>query len=469
MFNASSLFDGGDHNDDGDDKTKLHCSINNCDIDHTILTSTIFVNMLRLEETYTITHDYFNTSTLKNRIDATMRSTLTTWMLEVCEEEQCTNDVFFLAVNIFDRFMCALNKCGTQNVEKYHLQLFGITCLFLAAKLKANTASMLNSIKLVDYTANSVTLGELLEWESIILDRLKWDIAAVCPNDYLEFFLHAYAPTNDLNLLEQIKKHSYAFTALCATEFSIGAFQPASMIASACFLTALNSVCSQDECNRIGVSLAELINADVDSLWTVREHVEDLFKRTQQQQQQPPQLQLQSQSQSNDFELINDQDLYDENCTYDELIKGFETESTSSSSSSNDKFFCSGGPFNITSDSLFDCINDLNLNDYDTEYVSIKKMDTKKKSKKSESSRSSVSSDSSGVSSGAASSVCSSKNTHNYLSYLNKSNCFQLTPPLANLLPMPMFDDEDTVTKKKKNTGVTVTTSGRRKQKLVLF
>ena len=461
MFNASSLFDGDD-DVDYENKTKTsHCSINNCDIDHTILTSTILANMLRLEEAYTITHDYFNTTTLiKNRIDATMRTTLTTWMLEVCEEEKCTNDIFSLAVNIFDRFMCALNKCGTQNVEKYHLQLFGITCLFLAAKLKANTASMLTSIKLVDYTANSVTLDELLEWESIILNRLKWDIAAICPNDYLEFYLHTYAPKHDLNILEQIKKHSYVFTALCATNFSLGAFQPASMIASACFLTALNSVCSQDECNRIGVCLAELINADIDSLRMVQEHVEDLFKKTH----------------SNDFELINDQDLYDENFTYDELIKGFETESTSSStssssSSSNEKFFCNGGPFNTTSDSLFDCINDLNLNDYDTDYVSIKKMDTTNK-KKSKSSRSSVSSDSSGVSSngGAVSSACSSQNTHNYLSYLNKSNCFQLTPPLANLLPMPMFDDDETVTKKKKTKNdVIVTRSGRRKQKLVLF
>ena len=198
MFNIlpSSL------NDDENNTRTQSCFIPNCTIDHSILTSSlassqIFANMLSLETSYTISHNYFHTNSSQkspNQIDVSMRATLTTWMLEVCEEEQCTNDVFYLAVNIFDRFMCALNKSGTQHVEKYHLQLFGITCLFIAAKLKANSTSMLTSLKLVDYTAHSVTISELLEWESIVLDRLKWDIAAVCPNDYLEFLLHVYAP-----------------------------------------------------------------------------------------------------------------------------------------------------------------------------------------------------------------------------------------------------------------------------------
>ena len=163
----------------------FNCSIQNCKIDHRILNDQpqILTSMLKLEDSYTITHNYFTNYAMNSTkaLDVSMRTTLTTWMLEVCEEEQCTNDVFSLSVNLFDRLMCVLNK----RVEKYHLQLFGIVCLFIASKLKANTN--LTSLKLIDYTDNSVTLEELLEWELIILDKLKWDIAAICPNDYLEF------------------------------------------------------------------------------------------------------------------------------------------------------------------------------------------------------------------------------------------------------------------------------------------
>jgi hypothetical protein len=433
-----------------------HCSsMTQCNIDHTILTMPILNKMLHIEDSYTIAHDYFTKNTHNNRhcLDASMRSTLTTWMLEVCEEEQCTNDVFSLAVNIFDRFMCSLLSQSQMNVEKYHLQLFGITCLFIASKLKASSTSTLTSLKLVDYTAHSVTLSELLEWESLVLNRLKWDIAAVMPNDYLEFFLHAYASKDDV--ADQVRKHAYAFTALCATDFALAAFQPASMIASACFLNAL-STNQQRQC--VANELARVIRADLDTLWMVCERVEELFKQTQ----------IGSTS-LQDFDFIQEDDLFQfeeadndnddsseaENFSYDALINGFE-----SSSSNNDfknankqlKYF--GGYINVTSDSLFDCINDLNLNDYDTDYVTVKKTTTEecKKPKKSESSRSSVSSDSSGVSSGA----CSSS---------SRSNCFQLTPPLANLLPMPTF--EDTVTKKSEESRSTRST--RRKQKLVLF
>ena len=306
-----------------------------------------------------------------------------------------------------------------------------------------------------------------------------------------------------------MKKHAYAFTALCATDFALGAFQPASMIASACFLTALNSVYSSSNdagsssattTKQIALVIAELIGADVDSLWNVREHVEDLFKRTTTSMTQEITNFDSPKSLNQDFEFIHEDDLFqfdddgnyldDERCTYDELIRGFETESSSSNDNKDInskhqqhhnqlKFF---GGFNVTSDSLFDCINELNLNDYD-DYVSVKKttnnnMNNTKKSKKSESNRSSVSSNSSGVSSmggGAASSssACSSQNTHNYLSYLNKSNCFQLTPPMANLLPMPTFDDDDTVTKKKTVNGErsrrNSSRNRSRKQKLVLF
>ena len=177
-------------------------------------------NLLQVEESYMVSYDYFKDLS-ENNIDVSMRTTLTTWMLEVCEEENCTNEIFSLSVNLFDRLMCVLSK----RVEKYHLQLLAIVCMFLAAKLKSN--STLTSLKLIDYTDNSVSLEEFLEWELVVLDKLKWDIAAICPNDYLDIFLSQYNAKLNLSReqMELVEKHSYAFTALCSTDFKF-AFYP---------------------------------------------------------------------------------------------------------------------------------------------------------------------------------------------------------------------------------------------------
>ena len=227
-------------------------------------------NLLQVEESYMVSYDYFKDLS-ENNIDVSMRTTLTTWMLEVCEEENCTNEIFSLSVNLFDRLMCVLNK----RVEKYHLQLLAIVCLFIAAKLKSN--STLTSMKLIEYTDNSVSLEEFLEWELVVLDKLKWDIAAICPNDYLEIFLSQYNAKLRLSReqMELVEKHSYAFTALCSTDFKF-AFYPASMIASACFLTALNGVFGKVQ--SLLLELASITQTDVDFLQSVKDSVEYLFK-----------------------------------------------------------------------------------------------------------------------------------------------------------------------------------------------
>jgi hypothetical protein len=164
----------------------------------------ILQNLLKLEDNYIISGSYF-TRFESSKIDASMRYTLVTWMLEVCEEQKCTDDVFSLAVNIFDRLMCLMHK-----VEKYHLQLFGTVCLFIASKLKSNCVNKLNALQLIEYTDNSVTLEELLEWELVILDKLKWDVAGICANDFLEFYLHRLvsALNLDKDQAKQLKKHS---------------------------------------------------------------------------------------------------------------------------------------------------------------------------------------------------------------------------------------------------------------------
>ena len=225
-------------------------------------------NWLNIEESYTLSFDYFKMASCK--IDIEMRGTLLAWMLDVCEEQECTNEVFALAVNLFDRFMC-LNFNG---VDKTHLQLIAIASLLISSKLKAGN-SPLDSIQLIEYTANTFELEELLLMELSIMDSLKWDVLAVCPNDFLDVFLDECKLDLSQEQMKLLHEHSHAFTALSSLDFAFAYYSP-STIASACFLAALNEIAHSSYVDQLE-KLSVETQSDVDFLGHVTQHFKSLF------------------------------------------------------------------------------------------------------------------------------------------------------------------------------------------------
>lgn len=112
----------------------------------------ILHNLLRTEEKYTLTSCYFKC--FQTELTCYMRTIVCGWMLDVCEEEKCQNDVFPLAMNIMDRFLSVVR------IRKNQLQLLGAVCLFLASKLRQTRP--IEAEKLVQYTENSITSEELV-------------------------------------------------------------------------------------------------------------------------------------------------------------------------------------------------------------------------------------------------------------------------------------------------------------------
>uniref|UniRef100_A0A8C3GDN8 G1/S-specific cyclin-D2 n=1 Tax=Cairina moschata TaxID=8855 RepID=A0A8C3GDN8_CAIMO len=139
----------------------------------------------------------------------------------VCEEQKCEEEVFPLAMNYLDRFLAVVPT------RKCHLQLLGAVCMFLASKLKETIP--LTAEKLCIYTDNSIKPQELLEWELVVLGKLKWNLAAVTPHDFIEHILRKLPLPKDKLLL--IRKHAQTFIALCATDFNFAMYPP-SMIAT---------------------------------------------------------------------------------------------------------------------------------------------------------------------------------------------------------------------------------------------
>uniref|UniRef100_A0A3Q3F7X9 Cyclin D2 n=1 Tax=Labrus bergylta TaxID=56723 RepID=A0A3Q3F7X9_9LABR len=168
----------------------------------------VLQSLLTIEERFLPQYSYFKG--VQKDIQPFMRRMVATWMLEVCEEQKCEEEVFPLAMNYLDRFLAVVPT------KKCNLQLLGAVCMFLASKLKETRP--LTAEKLCIYTDNSIRPQELLEWELVVLGKLKWNLAAVTPNDFIEHIVRRLPLPKDK--LALIRKHVQTFIALCATGMS---------------------------------------------------------------------------------------------------------------------------------------------------------------------------------------------------------------------------------------------------------
>ncbi|XP_071443791.1 G1/S-specific cyclin-E1 [Hetaerina americana] len=126
--------------------------------------------------------NYFSTHP---SLEPRMRSILLDWLMEVCEVYKLHRETYYLAQDFIDRFLS-----DQQNVPKQQLQLIGITCLFIAAKVEEIYPPKISEFAYV--TDGACDENEILEKELIILKALKWDLSSVTINSWLTIFLQLY-------------------------------------------------------------------------------------------------------------------------------------------------------------------------------------------------------------------------------------------------------------------------------------
>ncbi|XP_048866022.1 G1/S-specific cyclin-D2a isoform X1 [Brienomyrus brachyistius] len=229
----------------------------------------VLQNLLRIEDRFLPQSSYF--TCFQKDIQPFMRRMVATWMLEVCEEQKCEEEVFPLAMNYLDRFLAVVPT------RKCNLQLLGAVCMFLASKLKETRP--LTAEKLCIYTDNSIKPQDLLDWELVVLGKLKWNLAAVTPNDFIEHIVRKLPLPEDK--LALVRKHAQTFIALCATEFSF-AMRPPSMIATGSVGAAICGL-QLDDADRslwgdnLPELLAKITNTDVDFLKECQEQIEQVL------------------------------------------------------------------------------------------------------------------------------------------------------------------------------------------------
>jgi len=200
--------------------------------------SRVFHNMLEIEEFYIAATNYFQA--VQSEILPHMRKMVTDWMLEVCLDQRCHVDVFLLSCNIMDRFLSQIE------IKKSQFQLVAAATMFISSKLV--DPCPISGNDLVKYTDKTYNLTELLEMELLILSKLKWDLSAVTPYDFLEYLVRLLCMDGDILRSDlarnDLLKHTKNLIILCATEFRFSMYPP-SMLSSAALTTSANTLGTQ--------------------------------------------------------------------------------------------------------------------------------------------------------------------------------------------------------------------------------
>jgi len=114
-----------------------------------------------------------------------MRAILLDWLVEVCEVYRLHRETFYLAVDFIDRFLGVAPA-----VPKNRLQLIGVTCLFIGAKIEEIYPPKLQEFAYV--TDGACTEEEILQMELMILKGLNWGLSPMTPNAWVRMFLQTW-------------------------------------------------------------------------------------------------------------------------------------------------------------------------------------------------------------------------------------------------------------------------------------
>ncbi|XP_029702524.1 G1/S-specific cyclin-E1-like isoform X1 [Takifugu rubripes] len=162
-----------------------------------------------------------------------MRAILLDWLMELSEVYKLHRETYHLAQDYFDRFMAT-----QRNVFKSTLQLIGITCLFIAAKVEEMYPPKVHQFAYV--TDEACTEDEILSMEIIIMMELKWSLSPQTPVSWLNVYMQvAYLKETDELLLPRYPQETFTQIAqlldLCLLDVRCLEFSNGVLAASALF------------------------------------------------------------------------------------------------------------------------------------------------------------------------------------------------------------------------------------------
>ncbi|XP_049573597.1 G1/S-specific cyclin-E1 [Syngnathus scovelli] len=190
----------------------------------------VWNNMLAKDKTYTRN---VNMMAKHPHLQPKMRAVLLDWLMEVSEVYKLHRETYHLAQDYFDRFMATQS-----NVFKTTLQLIGISCLFIAAKVEEMYPPKVHLFAYV--TDEACTEDDILSMEIIIMKELKWSLSPQTPVSWLNVYMQvAYLKESDQLLIPKYPQATFVQIAelldVCMLDMRCLEFSNGILAASALF------------------------------------------------------------------------------------------------------------------------------------------------------------------------------------------------------------------------------------------
>lgn len=212
----------------------------------------VLKRMLQMEKLCNYDLNYF--CTVQDLVTPNMKRDVAIWMFEVCDEERMHTAVFLRAAQYMDKFL------SLQRIFANQLQLLGAVCILVSSKM---AGTLISSRRLVAYTADSITLDLLLEWEGLILGLLQWDMNGIVSADFVQHILNVLP--KHLWDKDAIYERIKTFISYCAVDHVFAQYLP-STIASASIVAALAPFISSESHNQVLAKIQNAILIDLKQL-----------------------------------------------------------------------------------------------------------------------------------------------------------------------------------------------------------
>ncbi|XP_068637672.1 cyclin-A1-4 isoform X2 [Aristolochia californica] len=160
-------------------------------------------------------------------INASMRSILIDWLVEVAEEYRLVPDTLYLTINYIDRYLSG------NAMNRQRLQLLGVACMLIAAKYEEICAPQVEEFCYI--TDNTYFRDEVLQMEAEVLRYLKFEMTTPTAKCFLRRFLRAAQGCNEVPTLQLEFLTSY-LAELSLLEYEMLCYKPSLIAASAIFL-----------------------------------------------------------------------------------------------------------------------------------------------------------------------------------------------------------------------------------------
>lgn len=123
-----------------------------------------------------------------------MRAILLDWLIEVCEVYKLHRETYYLAADYLDRYITNVEE----TVQKNYLQLIGVTCLFIAAKVEEIYPPKISEFAYI--TDGACSENDILRQELVILSTLQWNVNPVTISGWLSMYMQINVTSSKLQV-----------------------------------------------------------------------------------------------------------------------------------------------------------------------------------------------------------------------------------------------------------------------------